>query len=274
MHCFRSLSRRSITSRSSVYRPQMAYLPSRSQVRQPLSLLTYLQDSCYRHTSSALLLTIQPLVERRGQQAQGRGRSWRASRWVGRCSTWARPQGPSYQTVGKATRRVYEWLEICPSRSRECKKDNDERFATPNSSLTSTDVSRAREGGIDKLAKKLFPMSDTLDICIQNKPDFESAAHKDNEHAKRAFDGIQAAKQQLVSILKDVNVEEVIPKLGEPVSFAIFSTNKNSSIHLIMMPCSKSILLLIKAYHQEQSDWFWRSAGSVTLYCLGKTKKI
>lgn len=60
-------------------------------------------------------------------------------------------------------------------------------------------------------------MSDTLDICIKNKPDFESDAHKNNEHAKRAFEGIESAKNQLVSILKGMGVEEVVPKEGEPV---------------------------------------------------------
>jgi len=81
--------------------------------------------------------------------------------------------------------------------------------------IMARDVSRAKDAGVDKLVKKIFPMSDTLDICLQNKPDFNSDAHKDNAHAKRAFEGIQAAKQQLLSILKDVHVEEVIPKHGE-----------------------------------------------------------
>jgi molecular chaperone GrpE (heat shock protein) len=89
-------------------------------------------------------------------------------------------------------------------------------FENPRSFFS--DVSRAREGGIDKLAKKLFPMSDTLDICIQNKPNFESPEHKENVHAQRAFDGIHAAKQQLLSILKQFNVEEVVPQKGATVS--------------------------------------------------------
>lgn len=61
-------------------------------------------------------------------------------------------------------------------------------------------------------------MSDTLDICLQNKPDFTAAPHKDNGHAQRAFEGIQAAKSQLVSILKGMDIEEVVPKLGDQVS--------------------------------------------------------
>eukprot|EP01126_Amoeba_proteus_P033693 TRINITY_DN3319_c0_g1_i3.p1 TRINITY_DN3319_c0_g1~~TRINITY_DN3319_c0_g1_i3.p1 ORF type:complete len:151 (+),score=20.66 TRINITY_DN3319_c0_g1_i3:455-907(+) len=77
------------------------------------------------------------------------------------------------------------------------------------------DVARAHENAVDKLAKKLFSMSDTLDICIQNKPDFTIQPHKDNIHAQRAFDGLLATKDLFLKILKEMNIEEVTPKPGE-----------------------------------------------------------
>eukprot|EP01127_Copromyxa_protea_P013385 TRINITY_DN3595_c0_g1_i1.p1 TRINITY_DN3595_c0_g1~~TRINITY_DN3595_c0_g1_i1.p1 ORF type:complete len:249 (-),score=75.90 TRINITY_DN3595_c0_g1_i1:25-771(-) len=102
--------------------------------------------------------------------------------------------------------------------------------------IMARDVSRAREMGIDKLAKKLFPMSDTLDICLQNKPDFSSEQHKDNVHAQRAFDGIQAAKSQLVSILKGANIEEVIPARGEA-----FDPTYHDALFEVDPPADKSL---------------------------------
>ena len=92
--------------------------------------------------------------------------------------------------------------------------------------LSIQDVTRAREAGVDKLLKKLFPMSDTLDICIANKPNFDVAPHKDNAHAKTAFDGIIAAKAQMVSILLEAGIEEVVPAVGDTVCF-IFRLLKN-----------------------------------------------
>lgn len=72
--------------------------------------------------------------------------------------------------------------------------------------------------GIDKLAKKLFAVSDTLDICLKNQPDLESPEHRDNHHVKAAFNGLQAARTQFQSQLNKLNIHELNPALGEKVS--------------------------------------------------------
>lgn len=36
------------------------------------------------------------------------------------------------------------------------------------------DVAKARDFGAEKMVKSLFPVLDTLAICIKNKPDFEA----------------------------------------------------------------------------------------------------
>lgn len=51
-------------------------------------------------------------------------------------------------------------------------------------------MEKARDFGIEKLVKQLMGVVDTLDIVLQNKPNFELEEHKNNELAKSAFIGI------------------------------------------------------------------------------------
>lgn len=50
-------------------------------------------------------------------------------------------------------------------------------------------MEKARDFGIEKLVKQLMTVTDTLDICLQHKPNFEEEAHKNNALAKNAFMG-------------------------------------------------------------------------------------
>jgi len=77
------------------------------------------------------------------------------------------------------------------------------------------DSARASEAGTDKFVKKLFPMCDTLDICLQHKPDFSSEQHKNNALAQKAFEGITEAKAKLVACFEEKGIEEVRPSLGD-----------------------------------------------------------
>jgi len=77
------------------------------------------------------------------------------------------------------------------------------------------EIAQTRESSSDKMASSLFPVSDTLDFCLKHKPNFESDEFKDNLQAKGAFDGLEAAKKQFVSALKSVNIDEIVPELGD-----------------------------------------------------------
>eukprot|EP01124_Arcella_intermedia_P017517 TRINITY_DN24288_c0_g1_i1.p1 TRINITY_DN24288_c0_g1~~TRINITY_DN24288_c0_g1_i1.p1 ORF type:complete len:203 (-),score=53.88 TRINITY_DN24288_c0_g1_i1:74-682(-) len=77
------------------------------------------------------------------------------------------------------------------------------------------DVHKAQEFGVDKLVKNLFSITDTLNICLQNKPDFESPQFKDNVQARVAFESIEATKKQFASVFKDsYEIEELVPPIG------------------------------------------------------------
>jgi len=81
------------------------------------------------------------------------------------------------------------------------------------------EVQKAQEFGVEKLVKELFSVADTLDICLQNRPDFESPQFKDNNHAKQAFQGIEATKKQLQHIFRDAyDIEEFNPLIGDVFS--------------------------------------------------------
>eukprot|EP01128_Nolandella_sp_AFSM9_P004891 TRINITY_DN2298_c0_g1_i1.p1 TRINITY_DN2298_c0_g1~~TRINITY_DN2298_c0_g1_i1.p1 ORF type:complete len:226 (+),score=82.68 TRINITY_DN2298_c0_g1_i1:187-864(+) len=81
--------------------------------------------------------------------------------------------------------------------------------------ISQRDVTKAREFGAEKMVKKLFPVVDTLDICLQNKPDFELPEHKDNAEAQSAFQGLITTKKNLISIFADNGLEEIKPELGD-----------------------------------------------------------
>jgi len=77
------------------------------------------------------------------------------------------------------------------------------------------DIAHNREAAADKLAVSLFPVSDTIDFCLVHKPDFESEELQSNVDAKGAFDGLEAAKRQFVSAMRSLNIDEIVPELGD-----------------------------------------------------------
>lgn len=76
-----------------------------------------------------------------------------------------------------------------------------------------------RETAADKMAISLFPVADTLEYCIRHRPDFESEGLTDNVEAKGAFDGLEAAKRQFISAMKSVNISEIVPQVGDEVTY-------------------------------------------------------
>jgi len=74
------------------------------------------------------------------------------------------------------------------------------------------DVATTRESAADKLAVNLFPVADTLEFCIRNRPDFEG---DENVEAKGAFDGLEAAKRQFVTAMRSLSVNEIVPAVGD-----------------------------------------------------------
>lgn len=69
------------------------------------------------------------------------------------------------------------------------------------------------------MAVSLFPVADTLEFCLRNRPDFESDELRDNVEAKGAFDGLEATKRQFVAAMKSVNINEIVPQVGDEVCF-------------------------------------------------------
>jgi len=98
------------------------------------------------------------------------------------------------------------------------------------------DVEKAREFGIEKLVKQLMSVTDTLEIALQNRPNFEAEEHKNNSVAKSAFIGqfscllcplclslmypflaIDAINKQFFSIFANYGMNEVKPAIGDAV---------------------------------------------------------
>jgi len=78
------------------------------------------------------------------------------------------------------------------------------------------EVDKAREFGVEKLIKNLFPVIDTINICLQNKPNFSDKEVGANVEAKIAFDALESTKTQFLTIFKDsYGIEEYVPKMGE-----------------------------------------------------------
>eukprot|EP01124_Arcella_intermedia_P035602 TRINITY_DN911_c0_g1_i1.p1 TRINITY_DN911_c0_g1~~TRINITY_DN911_c0_g1_i1.p1 ORF type:complete len:267 (-),score=67.97 TRINITY_DN911_c0_g1_i1:104-904(-) len=76
------------------------------------------------------------------------------------------------------------------------------------------DVDKAKEFGVEKLVKNLFSVTDTINICLQNKP-----VMKENENvdAVIAFEALETTKKQMLSVFKDsYAIEEFIPTIGDP----------------------------------------------------------
>eukprot|EP01123_Difflugia_compressa_P002154 TRINITY_DN12879_c0_g1_i1.p2 TRINITY_DN12879_c0_g1~~TRINITY_DN12879_c0_g1_i1.p2 ORF type:complete len:242 (-),score=34.39 TRINITY_DN12879_c0_g1_i1:122-847(-) len=80
----------------------------------------------------------------------------------------------------------------------------------------SKDLHKAQDFGVEKFVRNLFSVIDTLNICLQNKPDFNSPQFKHNSSARSAFESIETTKNQFCSVLKDsYGIEEVVPALGD-----------------------------------------------------------
>lgn len=80
-----------------------------------------------------------------------------------------------------------------------------------------SDLSKAEDVGVDKLAKKLFPVSDTLILCLKHEPNWNDAENKDNVEAKTAWDGLRESKTKFDAVLSNFKITEVNPALGSPV---------------------------------------------------------
>lgn len=81
--------------------------------------------------------------------------------------------------------------------------------------IAARDVEKARDFGIEKLVKQLMGVVDTLDIVVQNKPDFELEENKNNELAKSAFLAIDAIYKQFFQVFGNYGLVEVRPKIGD-----------------------------------------------------------
>eukprot|EP01125_Pyxidicula_operculata_P017818 TRINITY_DN6290_c0_g1_i1.p1 TRINITY_DN6290_c0_g1~~TRINITY_DN6290_c0_g1_i1.p1 ORF type:complete len:244 (+),score=36.08 TRINITY_DN6290_c0_g1_i1:27-758(+) len=78
------------------------------------------------------------------------------------------------------------------------------------------DVEKAKEFGVEKLVKDLFSITDTLNICLDNKPNFQDPAHASNSEAKEAFDGLEATKKEFTNTFREFyKLEEFFPPIGE-----------------------------------------------------------
>jgi len=96
-------------------------------------------------------------------------------------------------------------------------KSNWQRSLAETDNITKKmhkDVGLARDQSTEKMVRQLLVVSDTLDFCLKNKPNFESPELKDNSEAKGAFDGLEASKKHFIAAMKSVNVSEILPQLG------------------------------------------------------------
>jgi len=94
------------------------------------------------------------------------------------------------------------------------------------------EVDKAKEFGIEKLVKNLFGVVDTLNYCMQHKPNFDDSQYKDNQTAKSAFEALEATKTQFMQILeKTCEIVEVVPTIGEA-----FDPLKHNALFQVDMP--------------------------------------
>jgi len=99
------------------------------------------------------------------------------------------------------------------------------------------EIEKAREFGVEKLCKHLFNVNDTVNIILNNKPNFELPYNKDNSHAKSAFEGLEQVKNQFVGALRDAyEIEEVYPELGEN-----FDPLQHNALFEVDAPVGKNI---------------------------------
>jgi molecular chaperone GrpE len=82
--------------------------------------------------------------------------------------------------------------------------------------IAARDVEKAREFGIEKLVKQLMTVTDTLEITLQNRPNFDSEEHKSNAIAQNAFIAIDAINKQFHATFSNYGMVEVKPAVGDP----------------------------------------------------------
>jgi len=74
-------------------------------------------------------------------------------------------------------------------------------------------LEKVKDVGVEKLVKNLFPVSDTINVCLQNQPNFSIDT---NPGAQVAFDALATAKHQFLAIFREsYGFEEFMPELGE-----------------------------------------------------------
>jgi len=130
------------------------------------------------------------------------------------------------------------------------------------------EIDKAREFGVEKLVKNMFPLLDTINICLQNKPDFENPQFAENIDAKIAFDALETTKQQFLTILKETcAVEEFLPKLGDN-----FDPNYHNALFEVNPPSSNpnippgSIGVIIKSGWKRNNTLLREASVGVVKY--------
>lgn len=92
--------------------------------------------------------------------------------------------------------------------------------------IAQRDVDRAREFGAEKLVKALFGVTDTLEICIKNKPADDDPTYINNTTAKNAFQAMDAVYTQIQGVFKDqFDLDRLTPKVGDP-----FDPNEHNAL--------------------------------------------
>jgi len=93
---------------------------------------------------------------------------------------------------------------------------DDTRFEVTNAQKRAKRaVENAKEFCIEQLCSRLFMTCDTLNIILQNKPNFDLPKHRQNQLAKIAFDGAQQVKTLFAQAMADsYEIVEFMPEIG------------------------------------------------------------
>eukprot|EP01125_Pyxidicula_operculata_P003111 TRINITY_DN1331_c0_g1_i3.p1 TRINITY_DN1331_c0_g1~~TRINITY_DN1331_c0_g1_i3.p1 ORF type:complete len:145 (-),score=44.15 TRINITY_DN1331_c0_g1_i3:71-505(-) len=99
------------------------------------------------------------------------------------------------------------------------------------------DVVKAKEFGVEKLVKSLLNVTDTINYCIQYKPNFSQPPHSENINAKLAFDALEATKKQMSTLFKNsYELEEFSPQIGDS-----FDPMQHNALFEVDPPAGKKI---------------------------------
>jgi len=134
------------------------------------------------------------------------------------------------------------------------------------------EVDEAKKFGVEKFVKNLFVVSDTMNICLHNKPNFEELKNSD---AEVAFNALENIKHQLATILKDsYGIEEVLPEIGEN-----FDPTKHNALFEVDPPSNHPNLeagtvgVVIKSGWKRGDSWMRHASVGVVKQQLKETNK-